>query len=307
MTKYVVSGYIGFDNFGDEAIAHVLIDKLRKEGAEKITLISSNPEKTSQIHEVESCGMFKFLKPIIEADVLISGGGSLLQDVTSFRSLLYYLIVIFTALILGKRVEIYAQGIGPIKSFWGKILTRMALKSADKISVRDKASQDLLNSWKIDSELVQDPIFSLNLPQKNQKGIVGIQLRNFKGVDSDFLSKLAKVIKNRFADKEIQILSLQDSVDLKICEFFKTILEQNGLRAKIFNNLSMDEVLEKISDLEYLIGMRFHSNVVGIKSGVKTLCINYDPKVKKLAEEYNLPCINLDDEDFSEEFDKLTK
>ena len=49
MTKYVVSGYIGFDNFGDEAIAHVLVDKLKSKGAEKITLISSNPEKTAQL------------------------------------------------------------------------------------------------------------------------------------------------------------------------------------------------------------------------------------------------------------------
>lgn len=35
-----------FDNFGDEAIAKVLVDRLKHEGAEKITLISSNPEKT---------------------------------------------------------------------------------------------------------------------------------------------------------------------------------------------------------------------------------------------------------------------
>ena len=51
--------------------------------------------------------------------------------------------------------------------------------------------------------------------------------------------------------------------------------------------------------------MRFHANVIGIKAGVKTLAINYDPKVKKLAEEYTLPCINLNQEDFSKEFDIL--
>ena len=50
MTKYVVSGYIGFDNFGDEAIAKVLVDRLKHEGAEKITLISSNPEKTAKLY-----------------------------------------------------------------------------------------------------------------------------------------------------------------------------------------------------------------------------------------------------------------
>ena len=45
MTKYVVSGYIGFDNFGDEAIAHVLVDKLKSKGAEKITLIRSEERR----------------------------------------------------------------------------------------------------------------------------------------------------------------------------------------------------------------------------------------------------------------------
>ena len=51
--------------------------------------------------------------------------------------------------------------------------------------------------------------------------------------------------------------------------------------------------------------MRFHANIVGIKSGVKTLAINYDIKVKKLADEYNLPLIELNQRDFSKEFEKL--
>ena len=95
MTKYIVSGYIGFDNFGDEAIAKVLVDRLKHEGAEKITLISSNPEKTAKLYGVDSCPMLKFFDSIKHSDVLVSGGGSLLQDVTSFKSLLYYLGVIY--------------------------------------------------------------------------------------------------------------------------------------------------------------------------------------------------------------------
>ena len=94
MTKYVVSGYIGFDNFGDEAIANVLISHLKKNDAEKITVISSNPEKTSANYGVESVGMLKFLSAVKDSDVLISGGGSLLQDVTSLKSLIYYLGII---------------------------------------------------------------------------------------------------------------------------------------------------------------------------------------------------------------------
>ena len=195
--KYVVSGYIGFDNFGDEAIAHVLSQKLRINGAEKITLISSNPQKTAKLHNVDSCGMLKFLPSLIKSDVLISGGGSLLQDVTSLKSLIYYLLVIYSALILGKKVQIFAQGIGPINSKIGQILTKFALKRAEKISVRDVKSQELLNSWGIKSELVQDPIFELDLAKKNKKGIVSVQLRYFKGVDNTFLENLASEISSR--------------------------------------------------------------------------------------------------------------
>lgn len=304
--KYVVSGYIGFDNFGDEAIAHVLSEKLKKEGAEKITLISSNPSKTEQLYGVSSCGMLKFLPSLLDADVLISGGGSLLQDVTSLKSLIYYLAVIYSALILGKKVEIFSQGIGPINSKFGQFLTKFALKRVQKITVRDKKSQELLESWGIESELVKDPVFEIKLPPKNIKGVVGVQLRSFNGVTDEFMQRLADEVSNRFSDKKIQLISLQDKLDLEICELFSTKLKGKGINnVEIISGLSVSGALETISNLEYLIAMRFHANVAGIKSGVKTLAINYDPKVEKLAIEYNLPLINLNDEDFSEQFKKL--
>ena len=303
--KYVVSGYIGFDNFGDEAIAHVLTNKLKNEGAEKITLISSNPAKTAKIHSVNSCSMFNFFNAIKDADILISGGGSLLQDVTSIKSLIYYLIVIYTALILGKKVEIFAQGIGPINSRIGQILTKFALKRCSKITVRDKKSQDLLISWNIHSELVNDPVLDLDIPSKNMKGCVGIQLRSFNTLTDDFLNILANEVVKRFADKKIKLISLQDDIDLEVCNKFKQLIFSKGIDVEILSKLELNQVFETISNLEYLIAMRFHANVVGIKSGVKTLAINYDPKVEKLAEEYNIPIINLNQKDISQEFDKL--
>ena len=259
--RYIVSGYIGFDNFGDEAIASSLVQKLKKENAEKITLISSNPAKTSDLYGVESCGMLKFLKPLLASDVLISGGGSLLQDVTSLKSLLYYLAVIYSALIFGKKVEIFAQGIGPINSKFGQFLTKTALKRAEKISVRDDKSQELLKSWGIEAELVQDPVLMLDLPHKNQTGIVGIQLRKFNGVNEEFLDKLAKEIKIKFYGKKIELLSLQDSIDLELCRAFASKLKnENFDNTEVLSGLNINEVIEHISNLEYLVAMRFHAN-----------------------------------------------
>ncbi len=307
MTKYIVSGYIGFDNFGDELIARVLTERLKSEGAKEITLISSNPEKTAKRYDVNSCGMLRFWNSLKNSDILVSGGGSLLQDVTSLKSLIYYLIVIYSAIILNKKFIIYAQGIGPIKSFVGKILTKFALKKAGKISVRDIKSQELLRSWGINSELVNDPVLDLEFEHKNKVGVVGVQLRNCADLSDDFLNNLANEVNKRFINNKIEIISLQDSVDSRICHKFQSMLKERGMEnAVVCEKLELDDVIEHIVNLEYLVGMRFHACVVGIKSGVKTLAINYDPKVEKLAKEYKIPIISLYDNDLSSSFNNLT-
>ena len=90
MKKILISGYYGFDNFGDEAILGVLINHLR---GNDITVLSSNPEKTGRTHNVNSLNSFNpklIVERLPKFDMLISGGGSLLQNVTSNKSLFYY-------------------------------------------------------------------------------------------------------------------------------------------------------------------------------------------------------------------------
>ena len=93
MTKYVVSGYIGFDNFGDEAIAKVLVSHLKKTGAKKITLISSNPQKTSQMYDVDSCKMLSFFTLATTATTSIPSGAS--SDLPRALFQLLAIVVIF--------------------------------------------------------------------------------------------------------------------------------------------------------------------------------------------------------------------
>ena len=292
MTKYLISGYIGFDNFGDEAILKVLTSNLKNIGAEKITVLSSNPKKTSEIHNVFSAHYLKFLKPILDTDILISGGGSLLQDITSLKSLIYYLTIIVTALVFNKKVIIFAQGFTPFRTKFGKFLTKFVLKYCDKIYVRDIKSLELLKSMKIDSELVSDPVFGLDVLPKEHKGI-GIQLRNFPTITEDFLNSLAENISENFKKEEIKLLSLQDNLDLEILEKFSKILKQKGIESKIYKNNSIIETIKNISNLEYLIGMRFHANLIAVKSRVKVLGINYDIKVENLAKTINFPLIEI--------------
>ena len=131
--RVVLSGYYGFKNFGDEEILSVLINKLQ-ELKQMITVISSDPQYTKKqykhIRSVYTFDIKNIIFLIAKSDILISGGGSLLQDTTSIKSLLYYLFIIFIALLFGKKVIIFAQGIGPITTPLGKFLTKILLKNA---------------------------------------------------------------------------------------------------------------------------------------------------------------------------------
>ena len=306
MTKYVVSGYIGFDNFGDEAIALALTTYLKSLGAEKITLISSSPEKTSRIYGVESVGMLSFMQAVKESDVLISGGGSLLQDITSLKSLIYYLGIIMYAIALGKKVIIFAQGFTPFRTWFGKFFTRFALKRCHLVTVRDKKSQKFLEDLGVVSHLITDPVFGLPIPVVEKKSGVGIQLRGVnEGVDKKFLDKLADIVAEKFGNEEIKLFSLQDSFDLPILKSFAEVLSKKGIKSTIYKNLTVDDVLEKTSQLEFLIGMRFHSLLVASMAKVKVLGLKYDIKVETLSENIGFPAINISELELDEGVEAL--
>lgn len=161
MTKAVISGYYGYENFGDELILDVLLEHLKSLNLD-ITVLSGNIDYTMSRNCVKAVNRFDIKRVISEiksSDVLISGGGSLLQDVTSFKSLIYYLFIISLGILFNKKVIIFAQGIGPIKNKFGKIMTKLLLKQCYYVSVRDENSYNLLKSWDIASDILPDPVF----------------------------------------------------------------------------------------------------------------------------------------------------
>lgn len=307
--RFVLSGYFGFKNFGDEAILSVLVNKLQQ-NKHRLTVISSDPaytkSKFKHIRSVKTFDFNKILGAIAKSDCLISGGGSLLQDVTSLKSLLYYLLVILIALFFQKKVIIFAQGIGPIKSLIGQFLTRIILSNCTYISVRDAKSQQLLSDWGITSELLCDPVFSLKIADIKKEPVVSVQLRNFSTMSEDFLDRLAYKIFTEFKGKRVNIFPFQSSIDNEICKNFEKSLKllDSEIKTNVYTNLTDEEIISNLAKSEYLIAMRFHAIMIGIISGTKTLGINYDIKVEKLCKEFCLPYIELN-KDFGREFEKL--
>jgi polysaccharide pyruvyl transferase CsaB len=308
--KILISGYYGFGNFGDDAILHVLISDIKSSTENpQITVISNNPEETRLSYGVESIYKFDF-KNIIScmksSDLFISGGGSLLQDVTSFKSLLYYLGLIFLAQISGIKACIYAQGIGPVKSKIGRLLTSILLKNLSFIAVRDTDSQNFLSRLGVKSVLTADPVWRLecvdskyNPDLKEEKTKVGIQLRKWHSLDDEKLKNLAEVINSSFDSKQCQLvlISLQDAQDLDITKNFEKLMKEVNSSFEIvtLSGLSICEVSNLINQLNFFIAMRFHANLISIRFNIPTCAISYDPKVESLSKDAKIPYISVKD------------
>ena len=144
MSKLVISGYYGFGNAGDEAMLSAMVSALRAlDPTLSITVISGNPADTRRrynVFAVHRLNLWGIARAVRQADLLVSGGGSLLQDVTSGRSIFYYLGVLQLACLLGCPIMLYAQGIGPIRSSVARSVMRHIGNRIVAGTVRDAGS-----------------------------------------------------------------------------------------------------------------------------------------------------------------------
>ncbi|MFC4777839.1 polysaccharide pyruvyl transferase family protein [Paenibacillus sp. GCM10023252] len=173
--RLVISGYYGFRNSGDEAVLRSILLALEEEGKEQgiriqPIVLSADPAWTTEMYGVESVHRMRpneLVKAIRSSDGLISGGGSLLQDATSAKTIPYYVGVIKLAQLLGKPTFIYSQGIGPVNRRWMDPLIRHVMRRSAYVSVRDAESAALLGRMGVDRdriEVVPDPVMGLPLP-----------------------------------------------------------------------------------------------------------------------------------------------
>jgi polysaccharide pyruvyl transferase WcaK-like protein len=140
MKKILVCGYIGYQNFGDEALLYVLINNLLQVGyrREDITVISKEPEKTYLTYNVKSVdrwNSFELFNAFLNHDHVVFIGG-LFQDKTSFRSLCYYCLQLIFSGIFQKKIAFYAVGVGPLQRGISSYIFNFAVNSANFISLR---------------------------------------------------------------------------------------------------------------------------------------------------------------------------
>lgn len=297
MKKVVISGYYGFENFGDEISLQVIVNNLKENGID-ITVLSSNPELTSTENGVNSFytfSVFDIIKQLFVSDVLISGGGSLFQDKTSIKSFLYYIFVVLVAKILGKKVVIFSQGFAPLRCKFLEAILSLVLKNVDYVSVRDEESKCYLQSLGVKAQSFADSAWALDKNRVIKRSKVVVQLREWHNFSDEKIEILAKLISQKYKTTKIEILPFQEAKDLGVCEKLYEALKGNVLDVQVLRGLSTKEITDTIASSYSLIAMRYHACLLGLKHGVHILALSYDEKVTNLSKKFNIPYVYTDE------------
>lgn len=268
-----VSGYYGFGNLGDEALLSGLLGQLRALGAEPLVL-SGNPERTAEEHSVAAAHRYRELLPALRrSDVLISGGGGLLQDTTSSRSLGYYLGVIRLARLLGRRTIVYGQSVGPLSQSGRRQLKR-ALRSTG-LAVRDESSRKLLASLGLSAELVADPALLLEPPAEaaQEVDVLLVPRAPWRSFSEDLLAAGEEALS---LGKSVGILAIQPDEDAPEVGYLLAGLPE----ARHFPAADWREALAVIAAAGLVLSVRLHGLIFAAAAGRPHAGLVYDPKVR---------------------------
>lgn len=304
--KIVISGYYGFSNSGDEAVLQSILIALQKQSeAAGISIepivLSMDPEWTSATYGVKSVHRMKLgevRQAIYESSGLISGGGSLLQDVTGTKTIPYYLGIIKLAQWMGRPTFIYAQGIGPVNRKLFHPLIKSVFRKCTYISVRDEQSRELLQSMGLGQkniEVVPDPVMGLSLPEDHEGAktvntpeslpVVGISVRYWEQ-DRKELDVLAEALikANREVPIHLSFLPFHSPTDNEASRYImdklgQEISQHGGMMTICEDALHPQQMLRQVGQCDVLIGMRLHSLIYAAGRRVPLIGISYDPKI----------------------------
>ncbi|MBE3589556.1 MAG: polysaccharide pyruvyl transferase CsaB [Firmicutes bacterium] len=301
-------GYYGFGNAGDEALLRAVIGDLRAAcpGID-LTVLSADPAATARHFGVRAVHRLRPAAALAlrRADALILGGGTLLQDVTSLRSLVYYAGMILLARRLGARVIFYANGLGPVRSPLGRRLALRALAAADLVTLRDHDSLETLREWAgdaIPAEVTADAAFALEYRPAAAAGMLArwrlargsyalYALRPWPGVAArlDDLVILARQVAERHGLRPV-FLAMHPRVDLGLA---RELVARTGAGALVPDLDPADTagLLALLGQAGAVVTMRLHALVLAAVAAQPAIAISYDPKVDGVARELGLPIL----------------
>ena len=331
--KITISGYYGFNNCGDEAVLLAVVHCLKKlEPGVEITVFSNTPAATRSMYGVKAAhrwNPFSMLYSIITCDLFISGGGSLFQDVTSSRNLVYYLAVIKAALFFRKKVMIYSQGIGPLNNEKNRAKTLKVLNRCDAVTVRDSISAGFLKELnpELDVHIVSDPVMAFDRQDidveketggllresgvpagsgESRKPLLLVSMRLWK--DDAFFAPVAKLLDSQIENGwAVLLVPAHYPADKGAVDKLMGLMDEKPY--SIDKLLTARQFIALAACADKVFSMRLHGLICAVAMGVPILALSYDPKVDGFMEQAGLGryCLSYDDFDFKTANDLLAE
>ena len=295
----VICGAYGRGNAGDDAILEAILQEMRAIDPDMpITVLTKDPKATRLTYRVRTAGRMDVLtwkKAMRHAALYINGGGSLIQDVTSRRSLWFYLHNIQAAHKAGCKVQMYGCGIGPVlREQHRQLAARVLNASVDVITLREPDSLKELQSMGVTKPeilLTADP--ALTLPAANSDEIDSVllrsgipprgnylcfALRNWKGFEekAPLFGQAAQYAYETYGltpvfaavEKHLDpVAGRLAAAGLKIPHYF---LDDAG---------SAGTIIGALSRMQAVVSMRLHALIFAAGQGIPLAGVVYDPKV----------------------------
>ena len=310
MINLLIAGYHGYGNCGDEATLMAMTTNIKEMAPDvNITAISHIPELTKTEYNINSVQRFnaiEVIRAIVKSDIILSGGGTLIQNGTSTRSLLYYLSIIKFAKLFNKKVMLYSNGIGPVNGKINRKLVKLVVDNVDLITLREEFSkQDLLDMGvkKPDIYVTADAAFTLrSIPDDKareflikekiplDKDIIGVSVRNWNKAKygDKYIKEVAKACDNMVKQgKNVLFIPMEQPKDIETSKKVMYEMKQDSYILQEF--YKPDEILGIIGQMKLILGMRLHTLLFSASKKVPMIGLVYDPKIEYYLNVLNMP------------------
>ena len=312
----MICGAYGKGNAGDDAILKAILAQMKAIDRDMpVYVMSHDPAETRLRYHVGSVHVFdpfRFWPLMRRCRLFISGGGSLIQNETSTRSLNYYLTTIRMAHTAGCRVMMYGCGIGPVSGEGSRRHTaRILNRCVDKITLREDLSRKELSDMGVmqpDISVTADP--ALLLQPATTGAVDSYFLSNDLDPNGSYAMFVLRPWKNlsrhlqEIVDAAIYVNQKHGLTPVFVALEPTRDLEINRQAAGMLSCRSFvlpaprDEQLTigMMQKMRVIVSMRLHALIFASSVGAPLAAISYDPKVTGfMAYLGQKHCMELDD------------
>ncbi len=297
----LLCGYYGEHNIGDDALLAAVLQHFPPGWSPLVT--GYDQAELEQRFGVATCprrSLMAVLAALGRCQALILGGGSLLQDATSGRSLLYYVLLIGAARLAGKPVLLWGQGLGPLRRRPSRLLVRLALPLVTASSWRDPASAAQVRRWGIACLEGSDPVWSLPpLAWRGSGGPIVLCFRSSPLLGQTQWRQLLQALAQLATRSDRQVIWLpfhrgQDTGLLALLQGQGLVPEALAARSRECQVTSPEQAMEVFAEAGLVLAMRLHGLILAALASAPCCALSYDPKVAAAARAIACPCLDLE-------------